>query len=34
MKLSARNPFAGTVTKVNEGAVNSIVKISVLVGID
>ena len=30
MKLSARNQFAGTVSKVNEGAVNSIVKLSVL----
>ena len=29
MKLSARNQFAGTVTKVNEGAVNGIVSIDV-----
>lgn len=29
MKLSARNQFAGTVTKVNEGAVNGIVTIDV-----
>ena len=29
MKLSARNQFAGTVTKINEGAVNGIVTIDV-----
>lgn len=29
MKLSARNQFAGTVTKITEGAVNGIVTIDV-----
>ena len=32
MKLSARNQFAGTVQRIDRGAVNSIVRMSVLGG--
>lgn len=34
MKLSARNQFAGTVTKINEDALAVIKATSVMVGID